>query len=101
MTLQSLLLSRDSDVIRVVRRVCEELEMSVEVCTGCDKAAEEVARRKWDAIIIDCDDMHGALDVLRTLRQTPSNKTSTTFAIINGITSVSIAFDYMAALRAV
>jgi CheY-like chemotaxis protein len=93
MALQSLLLSRDDDVIRVLRRVLSDLEIEVEVCTGSEKAAAELARRKWDAIIIDCDDVHGALDVLRAVRQTPSNKTSTAFAIINGITSVRNAFE--------
>jgi CheY-like chemotaxis protein len=93
MALQSLLLSRDDDVIRVLRRVLSDLEIELEVCTGSEKAAEELARRKWDAVIIDCDDVHGALDVLRAVRQTPSNKTSTAFAIINGVTSVRGAFE--------
>ena len=93
MALQSLLLSRDDDVIRILRRVLNDLEIEVEVCTVPDKAAEELARRKWDAIIIDCDDCHGALDVLRSVRKMPSNKTSTAFAIINGITTVRNAFE--------
>src|SRR5512141_1604685 len=93
MALQSLLLSRDDDVIRVLRRVLNDLEIEVEVCTLPDKAAEQLKLKKWDAIIIDCDDVHGAVDVLRTLRQLPSNKTSTAFAIINGVTSVRTAFE--------
>ena len=93
MALQSLLLSRDNEVIRVLRRVLNDLEIEVQVCTGPETAAAELARRKWDAIIIDCDDMHGALDVLRSVRQMASNKTSTAFAIINGITSVRNAFE--------
>jgi DNA-binding response OmpR family regulator len=93
MALQSLLLSRDDDVIRVLRRVLTDLEIEVQVCTAPDAATEELARRKWDAIIIDCDDCHGALDVLRSVRQGNSNKTSTAFAIINGVTSVRNAFE--------
>jgi CheY-like chemotaxis protein len=93
MALQSLLLSRDDVVIRILRRVLNDLEIEVEVCNGPDVAAQQLARRKWDAVIIDCDDVHGAVDVLRSIRQTPSNKTSTTFAIINGVTSVRNAFE--------
>ncbi len=93
MALQSLLLSRDDEVIRVLRRVLSDLEIEVEVCTGPEKAEEELRRKKWDAIIIDCDDVHGAVDVLRSVRQMPSNKTSTAFAIIHGITSVRSAFE--------
>ncbi|MGI9103234.1 MAG: PilZ domain-containing protein [Terriglobales bacterium] len=93
MPLQSLLLSRDDDVIRVLRRVLNDMEIEVEVCTGCDHATQELARHKYDAVIIDCDDVHGAVDVLRNLRQTTSNKTSTAFAIINGVTSLRGAFE--------
>jgi CheY-like chemotaxis protein len=93
MALQSLLLSRDDDVIRVLRRVLNDLEIDVEVCQAPDTAGEQLARHKWDAIIIDCDDVHGAVDILRTVRRTPSNKTSVTFAITNGITSVRNAFE--------
>jgi DNA-binding response OmpR family regulator len=93
MALQSLLLSRDDELVRVLRRVLTDLEIDVEVCSAPEKATAELARKKWDAIIIDCDDVHGALDVLRRVRQTPSNKTSTAFAIIHGITSVRTAFE--------
>ncbi len=93
MSLQALLLSHDDDVIRVLRRVLDDLEIELQVCTAPEKAAQELARKKWDAVIVDCDDMHGAFDVLRSVRQTDSNKTSTTFAIINGLTSMHRAFE--------
>lgn len=93
MTLTSLLLSRDDQIIRMLRRVLNDLEVEVDVFTGSDKASEELARHKYDAVIIDCDDVHGAVDVLRNLRKTTSNKTSTAFAIINGVTSVRSAFE--------
>ncbi len=93
MPLQSLLLSRDDDVIRVLRRVLNDMEIEVEVCTGSDRASEELARHKYDAVIIDCDDVHGAVDVLRSLRKTRSNKTSTAFALVNGITTLRGAFE--------
>ncbi len=93
MALQSLLLSRDDDVIRILRRVLSDMEIELEVCTGSERATEELARHKYDAVIIDCDDVHGAADVLRNLRKMPSNKTSTAFAIIHGVTSVRGAFE--------
>ena len=93
MNLHCLLLTRDDQVIRVLRRVLDELEIGLEVFTGADKAAEEMERRKFDAILIDCDDVHNAITVLCSVRMTPSNKTSTVFAIVNGITSVTTAID--------
>lgn len=92
MQLESLLLTRDDQVIKVLRRVLGDLGIEVEVCTGADRAQEQVAHRKFDAIIIDCDDVHGAPDVLQAIRKSPSNKTSTAFALINGVTSLRDAF---------
>jgi CheY-like chemotaxis protein len=93
MELRCLLLTRDDSVIRVLRRILEDLEVGVEVCTGADKAAEELERRKYDAVMIDCDDVHNAITVLCSVRLTPSNKSSTVFAIVNGITTVTSAIE--------
>lgn len=93
MALECLLLTRDDGVIRVLRRVLDEFEISLHVFTGADKAAEEMERRKFDAILIDCDDVHNAVTVLVSVRLTPSNKTSTVFAIVNGITTPTSAID--------
>jgi CheY-like chemotaxis protein len=48
---------------------------------------------KFDAVIIDCDDLQGGAEVLRHLRQTRSNKTSVSFAILNGKTTTQQAFE--------
>jgi len=93
MALRSLLLSRDDDVIRVLQRVLNDMEIDLEVCTSAERAAEELARRKYDAVIVDCDGVEGAPEVLRSLRSNSYNKTSTAFAIIGGATSVGSAFE--------
>jgi ActR/RegA family two-component response regulator len=93
MPLHCLLLTRDDQVIRVLRRVVDDLDVSLEVCTGADKAAEELEQRKFDAVLIDCDDVHNAITVLCSVRLTPSNKTSTVFAIVNGITTPTSAIE--------
>ncbi len=93
MEFQCLLLTRDDQVIRVLRRVLDDLKVSLDVCTGADKAAERLEQRKYDAVLIDCDDLHNAITVLRSVRLTPSNKTSTVFAIVNGITTPTSAIE--------
>ena len=93
MELQCLLLTRDDQVIRVLRRVLEDLEIGVDVFTGADKAAEQLEQRKFDAVVIDCDDVHNAITVLCSVRLTPSNKSSTVFAIVNGITTPTSAIE--------
>ena len=84
MTLESLLLSRDAEVVRVLRPTLEKLSIEVEICQEAKKAAEILIAEKFDAVIIDCDDLRGGLEVLQGLRSTPSNKSSVTFAVLNG-----------------
>src|SRR6202035_702881 len=84
MTLESLLLSRDAEVVRVLRPTLEKLSIEVEICQEAKKAAEILIAEKFDAVIVDCDDLRGGVEVLQGLRGTPSNKNSVTFAVLNG-----------------
>jgi CheY-like chemotaxis protein len=84
MTLESLLLSRDTEVVRVLRPTLENLSIEVEICQEAKQANEILLSEKFDAVIIDCDDLQGGLEVLQGLRATPSNKNSVAFAVLNG-----------------
>ena len=84
MTLESLLLSQDPELVRVVRPTLEKLAIDVEICHEARSAADILISQKFDAVIVDCDDLIGGLEVLQGLRSTPSNKNSVTFAILNG-----------------
>lgn len=84
MTLESLLLSRDLEVVRILRPTLEKLSIQVEICQEAKKANEILIAEKFDAVIVDCDDLQGGREVLQGLRATPSNKNSVTFAVLNG-----------------
>jgi CheY-like chemotaxis protein len=92
MPLESLLLSRDPEVIRVLQPALEKLSIDVEVCSGIGSGHEILRTEKFDAIIVDCDDLKGGLGVLEGLRKSASNKNSVTFAILNGSTTTQQAF---------
>jgi DNA-binding response OmpR family regulator len=93
MPLESLLLSRDPEVIRVLQPALEKLSIDVEVCRGVSSGQEILRTEKFDAIIVDCDDLKGALGVLESLRKSASNKNSVTFALLNGTTTTQQAFQ--------
>lgn len=93
MTLDSLLLSRDQQVLGTLRPALEKLSIAVEVCRGARSGNEILGSEKFDAVIIDCDDLHGGLEVLDNLRKSPSNKNSVAFALLNGKTTTSRAFE--------
>jgi CheY-like chemotaxis protein len=84
MTLESLLLSQDPELVRVLRPTLEELSIDVEICHEARAGADILISDKFDAVIVDCDDLKGGLAVLQGLRNTPSNKNSVAFAILNG-----------------
>ncbi|PYX50228.1 MAG: hypothetical protein DMG79_06415 [Acidobacteria bacterium] len=84
MTLDSLILSQDPELVRVIRPTLEKLSIDVEICHEARAGADILITDKFDAVIVDCDDLSGGLAVLQGLRSTPSNKNSVAFAILNG-----------------
>jgi CheY-like chemotaxis protein len=84
MTLDSLLLSQDPELVRVIRPTLEKLSIDVEICHEARAGADILITDKFDAVIVDCDDLNGGLAVLQGLRSTPSNKNCVAFAILNG-----------------
>lgn len=77
-------MSRDDEVLRILRPTLDKLAIAVEVCQEAKKASEILISEKFDAIIIDCDDLPGGVEVLQGLRATPSNRNSVAFALLNG-----------------
>ena len=93
MALQALLLSRDPEVHRTLRRVFDTANIDVELCNNAEQARQFLIRRKFDAFLVDCDDLQNGPAVLRELRQGKSNKSCIAFALVNGRTSVQQAFE--------
>jgi len=93
MVLQSLLLCRDPDMLRIFRRALDDLGIGLDVATTAESALDRLNRNKFDAIIVDCDDVAGGADVLTGIQQAPSNKRALAIAVINGATSMRAAFE--------
>src|SRR5262249_26803062 len=94
MPLGSLLLSRDAHAISVLQQTLAKLSIDVEVCRGAKPGTEILFSEKFDAVIVDCDDLQGGFSGLKALRKSPSNRTSVSFAILNGTTSTREAFEH-------
>jgi len=77
-------LSQDPELVRVIRPTLEKLSIDVEVCHDARSGSDILISDKFDAVIVDCDDLTGGLALLQGLRNTPSNKNSVAFAILNG-----------------
>jgi CheY-like chemotaxis protein len=83
MTLESLLLSSDPEVVRVLGSTLENLAISVEIRQEALSGNGVLTSEKFDAVIVDCE-MEGGLEILQSLRTLPSNRNSVAFAILNG-----------------
>lgn len=84
MTLESLLLSQDPELVRVLRPTLEKMSIDVEICHEARAGSDILISDKFDAVIVDCDDLTGGLALLQGLRNTPSNRNSVAFAVLNG-----------------
>lgn len=93
MILESLLISQDASLLGVLRPTLEKLAVNVEVCSGAQTGGVLLGQRKFDAVIVDCDDMPGGVELLTSLRKTQSNASSVAFAVLNGQTTTQQAFQ--------
>jgi CheY-like chemotaxis protein len=92
MSLQVLVLCSDDKIIRALRRVLSDLEISVEFCSDADSAVRKLTRRRFEAVIVDCSDEDMAAQVLASVRSAPCNKRSIAVAMIDGQKAVRSAF---------
>lgn len=93
MALEALLLSHDPHAQRIIRSVLDQLNMELRVCSGADEALTILNRRKFDALLVDCDDIPKASEVLCNVRKSKSNKGCVTIALVGGQTTVQQAFQ--------
>jgi CheY-like chemotaxis protein len=92
--LKALLLTRDQEVLRVIRRVLDTVTIDLETSTSTDAARQTLSRHKFDAVLVDCDDVQSGCDVIRELRKGRSNAKAIVFAITNKVTTVKEAFEF-------
>lgn len=93
MALQALLLSRDPEVQRTIRRVLETANIDLDLSQNAEQARMALSRRKYDTFFIDCDDPSSAAAVLKELRQGKSNRNCIAFALVNRHTTIQQAFE--------
>lgn len=89
----AVLLTRDAEVVRVVRRVLETLATPLEIASTAEQAVDLINGRKYDAVLVDVDDVPKGNSVLSGLRTGKSNNKAIAFAVINTTTTVKAAYD--------
>jgi CheY-like chemotaxis protein len=93
MSLKSLVYCSDEKIVRVLRRVLCDLEITVEHCADSDSAIHKLTRQRFESVIVDCTDFETATQVLRSARSAPCNKRAIAVAIVDGQTGLKSAFE--------
>lgn len=93
MEVSALIISKDMAALAVLRRAMLSVGVSVETCGAIVSARNAMGARKFDGIVVDCDDLEGGLDLLRSLRAQDATKSAIIFAMIEATTSMQMVFQ--------
>jgi ActR/RegA family two-component response regulator len=90
--LTALLLSRDPETQRTITGVLGKVGIFTETCPGPAPGIRALKSKKYEGVIVDCDDLDCGVDMLTMLRDEKYTKTTIVFALVNGTTSMNEAF---------
>ncbi len=95
--LEVLIFGPDPNLFRIVRAAVEDPGIAAcHFSTDPDQAIEVLARRHFDGIILDCEVLASAQQVLSRIRKGPSNRQSPVIAILNGPAALPAIQNYAA-----
>ncbi len=92
MSYQALLFCPDEKTARIVSQVLSDLEFSVEPCNEPFAAVKKLMAQHFDAIVVDCDNEQNAALLFKSARNSGSNQTSLSVAVVEGQAGVAKAF---------
>jgi DNA-binding response OmpR family regulator len=93
MNLKSLLLSSDEKTVRTLRRVLSDLEINVEHCAGMDDAIRRITRQRFEAIIVDAENVEKATNVLKAVQAAAVNKRALAIVLVESSVGLKGGFE--------
>ena len=81
--LDGLLLSSDTQVLRVMDQILSSFAIKTEVCTEVGPALDAVTHRRLDAVIVDWNIANDPSRVVRSARKSSPNSNSTIVAMVD------------------
>ncbi len=93
MELKCLLLSSDDKTVRVLRRVLSDLEIGVEHCCAVDDAIRRITRQRFEAIIVDGENIEKAGNVLRGAKASPVNSRALGIVLVESSVGLKGGFE--------
>jgi len=81
MALASLVVCADEATAEVLRRILEELGISVKHCRTAPEARLKLAKERFDSIVVDCENETEAAEIVRAARANSLNQSTLVVAI--------------------
>jgi TonB family protein len=92
MSYAALLFCPDEKTSRVLSQVLGDLEFNVEACTEPFAAVKRLMAARFDAIVVDCDNEQNAALMFKSVRNSESNQSALTVAVVGDQAGVAKAF---------
>lgn len=92
MALTSLLVCADAETAQLLSRVLHRLDTRVEACLEPSTARSLVQQKKFDAVVIDCDSEHTAIDLVEHVRN-GRNQPAVVIVVLDGQSEAAAAFS--------
>jgi CheY-like chemotaxis protein len=93
MTLSTLLVCADSAAVDVLRRVLEELDIKVELCSDVARAGVRLAQERYDLIVLDCKKQRDAIGLLLGSRSSRLNDSTLAVVVVEGQENIREMFS--------
>jgi CheY-like chemotaxis protein len=93
MTLSTLLVCADAAAVDVLRRVLEELDIKVELCSDVARAGVRLAQERYDLIVLDCKKQRDAIGLLLGSRSSRLNDSTLAVVVVEGQENIREMFS--------
>ena len=84
MSLDCLVVARDSNLLRVLSASLQHAGITAEVCHDGEEAALRLERSRFDSVMVDCVELEDGPEILRSVRKVGANRSAIVFAIVDG-----------------
>src|SRR5581483_3112468 len=92
MSYKALLFCPDEKTARTVTQVLSELDFQVEPCNEPFAAVKKLTAEHFSAIVVDCENEQNAVLLFKSAKNSGSNQTSLSIAVVEGQAGVAKAF---------
>ena len=90
--LEALLLTRDPQAVRTIAFTLDALNIDLQASSSVEESLPVINRHRFDTLLVDCDDVASAPQILQAIRASKVNRNSIVLALLHGETTVQQAY---------